>query len=322
MKTTGATATALVVLFSVVCIVAAGSRAPLSARTRAALTSGINPAPILQVDPNTKPAEITPVLKKVVETTDLMQGRTSETMLPSRTTSMSRASAVKMADFYLRDGKLIFGRLVTEDKNKITIEQLDGSTIVVATYSKRDIDPRTFQTKNTSTSRYYEGVAEYFAGRVWDFADDPDDFIQAIRCYEKAKLLATGTSEMNTERIREIDGKIAELKADRERWTIQIESRAKLMELEFQAQYQQRFKELEGKIDASTKKIDDSIKKLNEILAEIQVSQQDMEQNIPLLEQDLRRRLDILGEVVDNNRRMLDPYNMRTRRRSYYGPGY
>ena len=63
---------------------------------------------------------------------------------------------------------------------KVELEMLVGSKIIVATYSKRDMDTRSLQVKSVSASKYYGNMAEYFAGRTWDFKDDPDEFIQAM----------------------------------------------------------------------------------------------------------------------------------------------
>ncbi len=321
MKTTAATSSALVLIILLVCIITAYAQVPWPVRSRAASAPRARLSQAGQTDPNAKAAEISPILQKVLEVST--QTRPDATVtFPSSRTSRTGAMSLRTADFYLRDGKLVFGKLISEDRNKVTIEQIDGSIIIVATYSKRDIDPRTLQTKNVSASKYYQDVAEYFAGRTWDFKDDPDDFIQAIRCYERAKLLITGTSQLDAERIRQIDKTIARLQADRDVWTTQVQSRAKLKQLEFQAEYQKRFDDLQAKIDASSQKINESVDRLGKLVTEMQQNQQQLEQNLPLLEQDLRRRLDILGEQVEINRRRMDPYNTYGQRRPYYGPRY
>jgi len=321
MKTTAATSSALVLIILSACIITAYAQIPWPIRSRAASAPRARLPQAGQTDPNAKAPEISPILQKVLKVNTQTRPDAPET-LPSSRTSRAGTMSLRTADFYLRDGKLVFGKLISEDRNKVTIEQIDGSIIIVATYSKRDIDSRTLQTKNISASKYYQDLAEYFAGRIWDFKDDPDDFIQAIRCYERAKLLITGTSQLDAERIRQIDKTIAQLQADRDVWTTQVQSRAKLKQLEFQAEFQTRFKELEDRINASTWKIDEALEQLNKTLAEIQQNQQNVEQNLPLLEQDLRRRLNILGEQVEINRRRMDPYNTYGPRRPYYGPRY
>jgi hypothetical protein len=230
-----------------------------------------------------------------------------------------------MADFYMRDGKLMFGKLVTEDKNKVTIEQLEGSNIVVSTYSKRDIDPRTLQTRAIPEYKYYIDLAEYFTGRTWDFRDDPDDFIQAIRCYEKAKQLAVIEAQDN-ERVGQINTKIKQLQADREVWTREVESRAKLRKLELEAEFDNRIKELENKVNASSQKISESVERLDKALTQLQENQKKFEQGLSVIEQETSRRLNIIGGQVETNRRLVDPFYWAPRYRYpseyYYRPGY
>lgn len=42
---------------------------------------------------------------------------------------------------------LFFGKFVSQDKNKITVERLDENRIIISTYSKREIDIRTLHSK-------------------------------------------------------------------------------------------------------------------------------------------------------------------------------
>ncbi len=210
----------------------------------------------------------------------------------------------------------MFGKLISEDRNKVIVEQVEGSKLIVATYSKRDVETRSLQARNVSASKYYTDMAEYFSGRTWDFKDDPDDFTLAIRFYERSKQLIEGTSQLDREKSKEIDRKVAELEADREVWTKQVESRAKLKELEFQAEYVARFNELESKINESAQMIEASIAQIDTVLADVKKNSETLDNNIPAMEQDLRRRMDLLGAEVEANRRLLDPYG-RSRRGDY-----
>jgi uncharacterized coiled-coil protein SlyX len=283
-----------------------------------------------QADPNLKPAEIAPILKRILGVTDRTGTEAAETPAAEITlpgpaiqgTSKARMSTIRTVDFYLKDGKLIFGKLIAEDRNKVTVEQVEESTLIVGTYSKRDMDAKTLQVKTITESKYYEDLAEYFAGRAWDFKDDPDDFIQAIRCYERARRLITGTSELDAERIKQMGDKVAQLEADRVVWEKQAQSRAKLKELEFQSQFETRFKELGEKIEASSQKIEQAVARLDKAVADVQQNHDKLEKSLPALEQDLRRRLDVLGQEVETNRRLLDPFNAYPRRPYGYRPGY
>jgi hypothetical protein len=268
---------------------------------------------------NEKKPEINPLLQKVLKIstqTEPNSPNTTESVPAPR----ARTTFVKSADFYLKDGRLVFGKLVSEDRNKVTIEELNGSEIIVNTYSRRDIDSRTLQTKSIPENRYYEDLAEYFAGRTWDFKDDPDDFIHAIRCYESAKRLITGTSRLDIERTQQIDQKIEHLRADRQIWEREVQSRAKLKELEFKAEYATKFSELEKKIDAGSQKIDDNVERIDKVIAEMQDSRLKLEQNIPLMEQEIRRQLSILADQIEVTRRVREPFYTYPRYRYRYGP--
>lgn len=86
----------------------------------------------------------------------------------SRKTKRSnpRVKFVKIVYFYLRDDNLVSGKPVSEDKNKVAVEQLEKSQIVVLNYIKRQIGMRTLHTKNMPASKYHMELGEYFAGRT------------------------------------------------------------------------------------------------------------------------------------------------------------
>lgn len=229
----------------------------------------------------------------------------------TRRTTRPRTNFVRTVNFYLRDEKLVFGKLVSEDKNKITLERLDGSRIIVSTYSKREIDTRTLRFKNIPEAKYYLDLAEYFSGRTWDFRDDPDDFIQAIRCCEKAKRSIEQAQGTDSERTVEISEKIKKLQADRKIWVREVESRARLKKLEFEATIETRLKELEDKVAESSRQID-------KIMTDTKNNQQKLERGITGMDRLLSGRLDILENEVDTNSRIID----RIGRTGYYYPRY
>ena len=205
--------------------------------------------------------------------------KTPETS-PETKKSKPKTSFVKTAGFYLRNGKLVFGKLVSEDKNKITVEQLDEGRVVVSTYSKREVDTRTLHIRKVLEYKYYIGLGEYFSGRTWDFKDDPDDFIQAIRCYEKAKQSVEENQTRGSLKIEQINISLKQLQADRQVWIRETASRAELKKLEFEAEIETRLKELEDKINANSQQVNKSMEQLDKIIADMKDNRQKLEKSI------------------------------------------
>ncbi len=207
-----------------------------------------------------------------------------------------RVDSVTVADFYLRDGSTVSGRLLSEDNTQVVVELVEDSTLVTKTYSKREVDTRTLRTRPVLENLYYTQLGEYFAARTWDFRDDPDDFIQAIRCYEKAKqsLQAGG---VNGDRVAEIDKAIKKLEEDREVWTAQVESRAKLRKLEYEAEAENRLKQLERQVVESN----ESIKNLSETADNMKGDYDKLEETVTGLNKDYAEQLRILQNQIREN---------------------
>lgn len=209
-----------------------------------------------------------------------------------------KPSVVKMVDFHLRDGRLVFGKQLSNDKNKITVEEISDSRVVVSTYSKREVDTRTLHSRTVPEYKYYLDLAEYFAGRTWDFIDDPDDFIQAIRCYEKAKHLTIEKRGPDSEKALEIAKEIEKLKADREIWIEQTESRASLKKLEFVAEAEKRLSGLENKIRANTRRVDKN-------LSDIKADYRRIDRNIIQMKKDISQQYDMMAGQIEANAALL-----------------
>lgn len=184
-------------------------------------------------------------------------------------------STVRMKTFYLKDGGVVMGRVISEDRNQITLEQFNKSPVVVRSYGKRQIASGTTQTRIISQLEYYKNGAALFADRAWDFRDDPDDFIQSIRLYEKVKQILSQRANPVAEEISEIDDKIAQVRAERETWITEAESRAKLSKLQTRAVIDQRMDELRQEISknavemaAIREAIDENHKALHERISD------------------------------------------------------
>jgi len=217
-----------------------------------------------------------------------------------------RVNFVKTADFYLRTGKLISGKLLSDDRNKIIVEKLEGSAIAVFTYSKREIDSRTLRIRKVPEYKYYLELAEYFSGRTWDFRDDTDDFIQAIRCYEKARESVVETQGQDSEKIEQIDQSLEKLRADKQVWTKEVESRAELKKFEFEAEIESRVEELEDKVNANIRQVNESVERLNRIAADIEDNYQNLQESIAEIDKNLTRQLKMLEDRIEENRKLID----------------
>jgi hypothetical protein len=224
-----------------------------------------------------------------------------------------------MADFYLRDGNTVSGRLLSDDSSQIVIEQPLGSALVTRTYGKREIDGRTLRTRPVPESQYYTRLAEYFAAQTWDFKDDPDDFIGAIRCYEKAKQ-SLEQSGAEPEKVAEIDKAIQKLKADKEVWTSQVESRAKLKKLEYDAEAENRLKKLESQVAESNVRLGESIKYLDKSAGDMKADYQRLEKTISELNKDLVQQINNLRTQLQNDEVIINDILFRCCGRPRPGP--
>ncbi|GAG15253.1 unnamed protein product, partial [marine sediment metagenome] len=188
-------------------------------------------------------------------------------------------------------------------------EQLKKSSIVVSVYGKRDIDIRTFRTMNILEYRYYIDLAEYFHAKTWDFRDDPDDFIQAIRSYEKAKRLLLETQGQDNGKIEQINEKIKQLQEDREVWTKEVQSRQKLKSLELQVAVEARLKDLEDNFDINSRQINETIERLDKIITGMENNQQSLGDSISEIDKNVSRQLRTLQGQIETNRRLINRLN-------------
>ena len=233
---------------------------------------------------------------------NIRQG-SAETVLVSR--PRPKIEAVTMADFYLRDGNTVSGRLLSEDGTQVVVEQFLGGEIVTKSYSKREMDARTLRKRPVSEWSYYTQLAEYFAAQTWDFKDDPDDFIQAIRCYEKAKQ-SLADSGAEPDKQTEIDKAIKKLQQDRDVWTREVESRAKLKKLEYEAEAENRLKQLEKQVAESNVKLSESVKYLDKTAQDIKSDYQNVEKTIGELNKDLVKQINNLQTQIQENRNAIN----------------
>jgi uncharacterized protein YdcH (DUF465 family) len=248
-----------------------------------------------------------------------LEGETRQTSQQAEK-SGKKLDFVKMADFQLNNGVSVSGRLISEDKNKIVVEEVREGGMAASTYNKKEIAPRTLSTKSTLEYKYYLGLAEHFSAKTWDFQNDPDDFIQAIRCYEKAKQLLANTERRDNE-ANQIDERIKRLQADREVWTREAESRAKLKKLEFESTIEQKLKDFENKLNAAgpqLDKLDKSMQQLDNTVATVKDNYQKLDANVSKTNEDIFRQLRDLENRVGENERILGRWGRYPQ--YYYSP--
>ncbi len=221
-----------------------------------------------------------------------------------------RVESVTMVDFYMRDGNTVSGKLLSEDSAQVVVEQLVDKTITTKTYSKREIDTRTLRTRPVPESQYYTRLAEYFTAQTWDFRDDPDEFIQAIRCYERAKQ-SLGQSGTELERISEIDKAIRKVQDDRDVWTREVESRTKLKKLEFDAEAENRLKKLERDVADSITRVSESIKYLDKTAADMKGDYERVEKAIAGLNKDFVRQINDLQARLRDDEAVINDLSYR-----------
>jgi hypothetical protein len=207
------------------------------------------------------------------------------------TTAKPRAKvdSVTMIDFYMRDGNTVSGKLLSDDATQFVVEQPFESTVIAKNYSKREVDTRTVRTRPIPEWQYYVRLGEYFSAKTWDFVDDPDEFISAIRSYEKAKqLLQSGGAD--NDKIADIDKSIKKVQDDREVWTREVESRAKLKKLEYDAEAENRLKKLERTIAEGNVKLNESIKSVDKTAEGLKNDYKNLDKSMGDLNKDMSSR--------------------------------
>jgi hypothetical protein len=222
----------------------------------------------------------------------------------------ARVDSVTMIDFYMRDGNTVSGKLLRDDVTQFLVEQPFESEVITKTYSKREVDTRTVRTRQMPEWQYYVRLAEYFSAKTWDFVNDPDDFIGAIRCYEKARQsLQAGGAE--AEKLADIDKAIKKVQDDRAVWTREVESRAKLKKLEYDAEAENRLKKLERSVAESNAKLSESVKSLDKTAEGLKNDYKNIDKTIGDSNKDLVKQINNLQSQINDNRVLINNLSAR-----------
>jgi hypothetical protein len=159
---------------------------------------------------------------------------------------------VQLISFNLTGGQRINGKLVSEDPYQIEIDEVRGSRIVLSTYFKSGIEKNSIIYKTVSELDYWRDTGKYFLQKVWDFQDDPDEYMQAIRCYQKARAIAEDALGGDHKLVAELDEKINEIEKDMDKWAGQAKTRADLRKLEVLSTLDVRLQKIEEQISANS----------------------------------------------------------------------
>jgi hypothetical protein len=212
---------------------------------------------------------------------------------------------IRTVTFYLRDNKLISGRLVSEDKSQFTVEEMVNGELVVRSYARREIDTRSIRTKGIQEYKYYIDIGDQFAAQTWDFRNDPDEFIHAIRAYEKARHLLEKAGERG-EDVKEVEAKLESLRSDREIWIKEVESRVKLKKLEFEATVENRLSELEKITQKTNEQLVSSLKAVDKIVTDLSNRNEQVETGLSKMSANVNRQMKTLAEQIAYNRDLID----------------
>jgi membrane-bound lytic murein transglycosylase len=231
----------------------------------------------------------------------------------------TRLAGVRTISFYLMNDRPVSGRLISEDKSQITVEELDESKIFISTYSKKEINSRTIRQTKMPEVKYYLDLAEYFESRIWDFKDDPDDFTQAIRFYEKAKEIIEQSQVRIPTSAAEIEEKIRQLHEQKNLWTENVKTRAELKRLEFEATFDVRLEELDDKIDGLAQSLREMGQQFDRFAKSTQDNYNKFKGSVSRINQTFSSRFEELKTRIELNEREIDRL---WRRRYRYYPRY
>lgn len=162
----------------------------------------------------------------------------------STTGKPARMKSVKVVSFKSAQGQIIRGKVVSEDRNFVTVEYPIQSSLGIQTFARQDMVANTLTQQTISEYEYWMQLADYFKSQTWDFKNDPDDFMQAIRCLENAKEIVAEVKGDDHVLAAEIQAGIDKLTVDSNSWVEKAKVRAEQMNLETMATLDETLKKL------------------------------------------------------------------------------
>lgn len=169
---------------------------------------------------------------------------------------------VQLVSFILNNGDAVTGRVESEDAFEMKLSQVKNASFISTKYHKNEIDRKTIIYKNISELDYWRNTGDYFLQKLWDFENDPDEFIQAGRCFQKARELVAEALGEDNKLVAELDEKIKKINADMENWSEQAKKRAEMRNLETLAT-------LDAKLEKFSQQIEENSKAVADLRAEL-----------------------------------------------------
>ena len=222
---------------------------------------------------------------------------------------------IKIISFTDMHGQNIRARVLEDNRNQIIVTQPLGSKIETVIYSRAEIQPDTLFQQTISEFEYWQSMAEYFSNRTWDFENDSDDFIQAIRCYENAKDIVSAIRGPEHEMTIDIAKKIEKLEQKKQQWVEKLKERTKLRQLEAQDQLADRLESIGQQINANNEMLNAVDKNIAELITHMEILDKfkDTSQKNSLA---LDKQIGDLIKKIDSNTREID-YMWRRYRDKY-----
>ena len=174
---------------------------------------------------------------------------------------------VRLVSFILNSGQRVGGRVESEDAFEIRLSEIKDAEIVSSKYYKNDIDKKSIIYKNVSGLDYWRDTGDYFLQKVWDFQNDPDEFIQAVRCFEKAKILVQDAVGAGHKLAAELNDKISRINADMQKWSEQAKTRAEMRNLETLAALDSKLQQFQEQIAENSKAVSDLRQEIKNVSA-------------------------------------------------------
>lgn len=211
---------------------------------------------------------------------------------------------VKIVSFTSLDGNISYAKVISEDRRQLTVSYPNKGQIITRTFERQNIIPDTLATTTMLEFDYWNQLAEYFKSKTWDYQNDPDEFAQAVKCYENALKIVEASKSPEHELAVKLKDQIKNLKADKVKWTKQAQQRAKEKDLELRATFDTKLAELTEKINTNTEALSDIKTQLDRI-QQLASNNQKLTAEIAKNAKTVDKQIDRIIADIDSNSRQI-----------------